>query len=215
MLPEQFHIDQFSSGDATIYLARYADFEPFDYTDLLTESEIERMRAFKHPQRQREFAATRILRHQLFGTAHIHYDQFGAPYIEDEGYISISHCEGAVGIALCSDYKIGLDLEKPRNNIADLAHKFLSEEEKITFDIDSNTELTKIWSSKEALYKLAGRKQIHFKSELLLSKDKDGQWRGTIVNPDKFIYVKLNIFELDEMFITHNSAAIVEKAKYS
>lgn len=215
MLPEGFHIDQFSSGDAQIYLAHYSPFEPFEFTDLLTELEVERMQGFKHPQRRMEFSATRILRHQLFGAAHIHYDEHGAPSIEDEGYISISHCEGAVGLALCPAYKIGLDLEKPRPNIAQLAPKFLSAHEKTVFDIDSSLELTKIWSAKEALYKLAGRKQIHFKTELLLDKDHSGAWLGTIVNPDGYIYVKLNIFEVDNLFITHNCAAIVEEAKNS
>jgi 4'-phosphopantetheinyl transferase EntD len=215
MLPEGFHIAQFSSGDAQVFLARFSPFAPLDFASLLTASELERLNGFKHPQRKMEFAATRILRHQLFGTAHIHYDAHGAPYIENEGSISISHCQGAVGIALCPSYKIGLDLEKPRPNIAQLAPKFLSAHEKSVFDIHSDIELTKIWSAKETLYKLAGRKQIHFKTDLLLDKDADGRWLGTIVNPDHLIYVKLNIFEEADLFITLNCAALVEKAKYS
>ena len=215
MVPEGFYIEIFNSTKSEIYLARYSPFDPFEFTDLLTESEIERMNSFKHPKRQLEFAATRILRHQLFGTSHIHYDQFGAPYIENEGFISISHCEGAVGIAICPEYKIGLDLEKPRPNIRELSSKFLSSDEKNHFDVESAVELTKIWSAKEALYKLAGRKEIHFKTELLLSKTSNGEWLGTIVNPDNLIYVKLNIFEANDLFITYNCAPIVEEAKNS
>ena len=81
-------------------------FSPADYLDQLTEQEKERFFSFTNVNRQREFVATRILRHRLFGFQHIHYDEHGAPYIEDEGFISISHAPSTVGIALSKDFKI-------------------------------------------------------------------------------------------------------------
>jgi hypothetical protein len=72
--------------------------------------------------------------------------------------------------------------------------------------------VTQLWSAKEALYKLAGRKEILFIEELLISKTLDGAIKGTIINPDHELYVKLDIFEFNGMFITINTEA-VERSK--
>ncbi len=215
MLPEDFHIEEHQLGPTRLFLCFFKDFDPGAYTRYLTPTEVERMLAFQHIMRQQEFTATRILRHQIFGFAHIHYDVNGAPYIEDEGFISISHCKNAVGIALNHDFRIGLDLEAPRQNILTLKDKFLSEHEREVFAIDDPNVVTRIWSAKEALYKLAGRKKIHFKTELLLTRDNDDNWSGQIVNPEADIFVKLNIFERNSLIVSINSEPIVEKIRHT
>jgi 4'-phosphopantetheinyl transferase len=201
-------IHNIKSNSTVIHLMDYDDFNPLNQLNYLTDLERERFFQFKHPNRQREFIATRILRHQLFGFQHIDYDPIGAPYIKDEGFISISHSKNLVGIALNADYKIGLDLETPRENILDIHPKFLSEQEAEIFDTTSKSEITKVWSSKEALYKLAGRKKIIFKRELLLGKDDRDNWTGQIVNPDHDLLVKLDIFDHYNTVVTINSQAV-------
>lgn len=186
----------------------YPEYAPIDYLDHLTELEQERFFRFKHVQRRREFVATRILRQRIFGFQHIHYDAVGAPYIEDEGYISISHSPGLVGIALNPDYRVGLDLEFPREKIVAIAPKFISSAEYNIFDTHDYREMTRVWSAKEALYKLAGRKKIIFKEELLLSKDVAGKWFGRIINPSEEILVNLEFHEHQQTLITINSSAI-------
>jgi hypothetical protein len=84
----------------------------------------------------------------------------------------------------------------------------LSEEEKEVFDCNDIKTLTQIWSSKETLYKLAGRKEIIFKTELLLSKDAFDNWKGRIINPTETRFVKLNIFEWKGIVITINADKI-------
>ena len=203
-----FKYSQISSGTTVIHLLEYADFNPLDHVDKLTENEVERLQSFGHERRKMEFVATRLLRHDLFGFEHIHYDIHGAPYIEKEGFISISHSKNMVGIAVNPDYQVGLDLEPHRGNILELAHKFLSENEKIKFDCEDPIVLTKIWSAKEALYKLAGRKKIIFATELILDIDADGNWIGTIDNFDHKLQVNLDIFDEHQTIITINSSAV-------
>ena len=100
----------------------------------MTDIETERFFSFKNINRRREFVATRILRHQLFGFQHMHYDSLGAPYIPNEGFISVSHSKNLIGIAVNEEYKVGLDLESHRKNILDLKAKFLSENELTQFN---------------------------------------------------------------------------------
>lgn len=203
-----FTLEELYIDSSTIHLLHYGDFDPSMELDKLTKEEIKRYDSFKHLKRKREFVATRILRHHLFGFEHIHYDEHGAPFIEKEGYISVSHCKNTVAIALNHDYQIGLDLEIPRSQIDTLAHKFLSENEKRQFRINDKLELTKIWSAKEAMYKLAGRKEIVFARDLLLESKEANYWIGRIKNFDHDRLVKLHIFDHKGTIISINREAI-------
>jgi 4'-phosphopantetheinyl transferase len=204
-----FNQDSIQLKNGIIHLLRFEPFNPMDFIDHLTPEETERFFSFNHLNRQQEFVATRVLRHQLFGFSHIHYNEHGAPYIEDEGFISISHAPGIVGLAICRDFQIGLDIEPLRPKALLLKDKFLSEEEKQLFNTESELEMTKVWSAKEALYKLAGRKQLIFKTDLLLSKLSADLWEGRIINPNAHLKVELNIFVKDEYVITVNDNSIV------
>lgn len=188
-----------------VHLMHYKAFIPSDYLDNLTDQERERYFSFTNINRQCEFVATRILRHRLFGFEHIHYDEHGAPYIENEGYISISHAPGVVGIALCKEFKVGLDLEPKRNKAKKLFPKFLSKNEIAELDVESEDEMTTAWSLKEVLYKLAGRKQIIFKTDLLIEKVAANHWSGTIINPDKKIKVEITTFVRNDLIICISS----------
>ena len=190
-----------------IHLMYFNSYNSSEYMDQLTEPEKERYFTFVHEKRRMEFVATRILRHRLFGYQHIHYDQHGAPYIEDEGFISISHAPGVVGLAISGHFKVGLDLETVRDKAVLVAHKFLSPEEKDQFDSSSALEMTKVWSAKEVLYKLAGRKQILFSEHLLLKKITGELWEGTIINPDRTIRTDLHIFVKNDLVISVNPNA--------
>jgi len=206
----EFKFEELTVHGSQIHLCSYSDFDPSDYIENLTTLEKQRFHSFKHIRRKREFIATRILRNRSVGFQHIHYDIHGAPYLESGVFISISHSKNKVGIAVNKDYKIGLDIESIRPTIKTIMHKFLSEEEQVQFDIKNIVEVCKIWSAKETLYKLAGRKQIQFKSELLLNRTSDNLWKGTIVNSNYSFSVNLKVFEHDQMIITTNTEAIVK-----
>lgn len=183
----------------------FSDFEPLDYLDQLTSNEKERFFAFTNLQRKREFIATRILRHELFGFQHIHYDRVGAPYIEDEGFISISHSKNMVGIAFCKNFKVGLDIENIHPKIENIKHKFLSVDEIEHLNCNSPVELTKVWSGKESLYKISGRKGINFRTDLFLKKKSEEEWEGKIINHNEILTTELNIFELENRIISINT----------
>ena len=204
-----FNIDQFVFEDTVIHFLEYDNFDPVDYLEHLTSDELERYHSFNHIKRQREFVATRILRHQVFGYAHIHYNSVGAPYINGEGYISISHAANFVAIAFNRKFPLGLDVELIRDKALRLRSKFLTEEETSALEIDNPVEMTMCWSAKEALYKLAGRKKIDFRKDLHLAKGMGFSWKGKIMNPGQILFVDLHIFEYKNYIITFNSSSVV------
>ncbi len=202
---EEIHLNQTS-----IFLCKFDNFNIDTYLSYLSKEEQNKLISFKSLSRKKEFIAARILRHRILGFKTILYTSHGAPYIKEKGFISISHCKNWVGIAINKEYSIGLDLEPQRENILSLSHKFLSDNEILKFNTQSKLEVTKIWSAKEALYKLAGRKGIIFKKELLLDKDDNNNWSGKIINPNAILSVKLDIFEYKGIIISINKSKIVE-----
>jgi len=208
---EGFIFKEIVSNNSNIYICSYTDFNPMHYTDHLTKTEKEKLFSFRSSDRKMEFVAARILRNRIFGLKDIHYLPDGSPNIKDERFISISHSKGVAALAVNKIHKIGLDIETPRIKILKLLDKFLSEQEKNNFDISSPKEVTKLWSVKESFYKLADRKKIHFKSELQIVKDREGNWQGKIVNPDHDLLVKINIFELNDLIICINAEEVVKK----
>lgn len=202
-----FQRNEIQLGATCIHTVTYPEFIPDEYLHVLTNGELERYRSFGHLKRQREFIATRALRHELFGNEHIHYSPEGAPYIDKDTFISISHSANVVAIAENHQFPVGLDLELVRLDIQRLMHKFLSEGELTQFDCSDAQTVTSIWSAKETLYKLAGRKQILFSKELHISRKND-QWRGRIINPNHDLLVNLDIFEREGIIYTLNSSRV-------
>jgi 4'-phosphopantetheinyl transferase EntD len=197
----------FNFGPVSVHLMTFPDFEPADFLDKLTDIETERFFSFSNLQRKREFVATRLLRHDIFGHQHIHYDEIGAPYIKDEGFISISHSKNIVGIAICKDFKLGLDIESIQSKIEKIKHKFLSDEERNELDCNSLEVLTMVWTGKESLYKVSGTNGINFRTQLFLTKKENNSWLGRIEMDNLNIRTELNIFEHESRIISINTKA--------
>ena len=122
----EFETHHISCNETEIHLLKYDEFSPTEYLDKLTPEEIARLSSFKSASRKREFVAVRILRDYLLGLEPIHYNAVGAPYIDKEVFISISHSKNTVGFALNKEYSIGLDLEYPQEKILKIQSKFIT-----------------------------------------------------------------------------------------
>lgn len=205
-----FRMNQKEFGETRIHFLHYADFDPAVQLHHLTGQELERYHTFHHLKRRREFVATRILRHAILGFEHIHYNAFGAPYIENAGFISISHAENLIGIAFNAKHAVGLDLERVQEKARRLYPKFMNDHEREDFDLGSDREMTACWSAKETLYKLAGRKKILFKEELHLYKTSEDRWQGKIINPTEVLCTDLHIFGYEEYIVSFNVSPIVQ-----
>jgi 4'-phosphopantetheinyl transferase len=199
-----FRSEKITFNQVDVHLLYYSEFEETEHLHNLLPEELKRLQTFGHPSRRREYIATRVLRSMIFGNVPILYNEWGAPMIEEEGFISISHANNVVGLAYHRWFQVGLDLEPIRDKAKLVRDKFLSPHERNTLKIDDACEMTKTWSGKEALYKLANRKRLIFASELLLDKVGDLAWDGTIISPDNVKYVRLNIAEHEDFVISVN-----------
>jgi phosphopantetheinyl transferase len=203
-----FHTEKLQYGPVEVFLLYYDDFKVEEHLHNLLESEHLRLNELSHPNRKKEYVATRVLRTMHFGNEPILYKKTGAPYIQEEGFISISHAFQVVGMAYCKDFQVGLDLEPIRDKVMRVKHKFLSEKEKMITDTSSVLEMIKVWSGKEALYKLAGRKKIIFAEHLSLLPIDDLLWQGRIQFPNSKKEVVLHIDTKKDFVISINASPI-------
>lgn len=189
--------------EVKVYLLYYDEFSLVDYHHVLNYEEKQRIESFKSTKRKREFLAVRLLKNELFGDNEICYSEIGAPFIANGGFISISHAEKVVGIAV-SKSPIGLDLEPINEKVHRVKHKFLSGSEKQVFNINSTEELIKIWSAKEALYKLSGEKGLIFSDNLILLNQRENHIYAKIKTEKQNKNVTLQVEVIDDFVMSVN-----------
>ena len=136
----------------------------------LKPKSLERVLNMKSEWHQRGFLSVRSLL-ELFGYEDIDlsYDENGKPYLKDGKQISITHSFHFSAIII-SDAIIGIDIEKQRNKISIIAHKFVDYEFNYLDENSSDyiNKLTVIWCVKESLYKLFATPGLSFKQHCLV-----------------------------------------------
>ena len=85
------------------------------------------------------------------------YNQYGAPYLENGPYFSISHCKQGIAVAV-SDLPIGIDIEGLRRVDEALVRKTMNMEEQSQIAMSQNPEVEfiRLWTRKEAYVKMLG-----------------------------------------------------------
>lgn len=109
----------------------------------------------KLEKRKREIIGTRLLL-DVLNLPIPHYAESGKPLVP-QGHISISHGENLVGIAH-ANFSVGLDLQIPTKKLVRASKKFcnLREKKEVEKSNDPMNLLLKIWSTKEAVFKIYG-----------------------------------------------------------
>lgn len=136
--------------------------------DLHDNSELD---IISHPQKRREWLASRIVIKMLAEMADIPYqglwkDEHGKPFlIGRSNFISITHTTDFVAGVIHPHSPVGIDMEKKTEKLTRIAHKFLSDEESLNAG-NSISNLCVLWCSKEALFKLNGRKNLSLKTNI-------------------------------------------------
>lgn len=136
----------------------------------LKSETLERVLGMKSELHQRGFLSVRHLLLEFgYEDVDLFYDENGKPHLKDGKQISITHSFNYSSV-IVSDYLVGIDIEKQRDKISVIAHKFIDYE----FDyLDENVDdyikkLTTIWCVKESLYKLFATPGVSFKKYFLV-----------------------------------------------
>lgn len=121
-----------------------------------------RYETIKNETGKKNFLATREILHSIGYTPDdLFYDEKGRPYLKNGKNISISHSFDMVAVII-GDKKVGIDIEKKRDKIINVAKKFTQWDYRTTsYSFQTVLQkLTMIWSAKEAGFKAHGNSRV-------------------------------------------------------
>jgi len=131
---------------------------------------LERVLGMKSEQHKCGFLSVRCLLAEFgYEDADLFYDENGKPHLKDGKQISITHSFNFSAV-IVSDLIVGIDIEKQRDKISIIAHKFIEYEFEYLNETshDFIKKLTIIWCVKESLYKLFATPGLSFKQHCLV-----------------------------------------------
>ncbi|MCT4699904.1 4'-phosphopantetheinyl transferase family protein [Tenacibaculum haliotis] len=137
----------------------------------LTQSSKDRVNNMKSDLHRRGFLSVRHLLNKFgYTDADLVYDEYGKPHLKDGKFISITHSFTFSGIIISDDKPVGIDIEKQRDKILKIAHKFTPiEAYKSIANHDALvSKLTIVWGAKESLYKIYGKKKLLFLNHIYI-----------------------------------------------
>jgi len=133
----------------------------------LTERSKKRLFSMKSELHQRGFLSVRhLLKEAGYNDFDLFYTENGKPHLKNGKRISITH-SFTFSALIISDTEVGIDIEKNREKIKIIQHKFINFEKGfIHKDDDYIEQLTVIWGAKESLYKIYPFGGLTFKNDI-------------------------------------------------
>ena len=140
------------------------------------------------PSKRKEFLAGRALVKALAEKVGVTYsgirkDEQGKPFLKDQSHeISLSHSSPYVAAQIDPLEAVGIDIEQPKEKLLRIAPRVLSSSE----EDDAGNDVVKhcvYWCAKEAMYKLYGKRGLHFNNQLNLDPfelKRSGELQGYI-----------------------------------
>lgn len=135
-------------------------------TVFLSEKSIERIGNMKSEMHQKGFLSVRhLLKTAGYSDDDLFYSENGKPNLKDGQHISISH-SFIYATIIISNKCVGIDIEKNRDKIKRISHKFVGTESTFLTEKNIIEQLTVLWGAKESLYKIHPKGGLLFKEHL-------------------------------------------------
>ena len=166
----------------------------------LTDNAKQKYKKTKHLQHKKQFLATQqLLKLAGYTSAHLHYKNSGKPYLDTKKHISISHSNAFAVFAIAKN-PIGIDIEKPQEKLKRIATKFINPADCAT-DMPTILQLTKLWTAKEAIYKLVDQKGLSFKQHIVVCKTANQEVKANVSFQDKEYLFKIYYFTIENCIL--------------
>jgi len=185
----------------------------------LTDNSKKRVDGMKSEIHKKGFLSVRHLLANLdYTDDDLFYTNDGKPHLKDGRRISITHSFNFSAIII-SDNSVGIDIEKNRDKIMRIAHKFIGKEKNFTEPemlvyknedapgfIDKDLlkkeiieRLTKIWGAKESLYKIHPADGLSFKKHLIIEQFKINgvNTKGWIIKDNHYKVFKIRFKQIE------------------
>ncbi|MFH6603360.1 4'-phosphopantetheinyl transferase family protein [Maribacter algicola] len=168
----------------------------------LTDNSQRRMLGMKSELHRKGFLSIRhLMAKQGYEDDDMYYDAAGKPHLKDGKHISITHSNHFTGIIVSGDREVGIDIEKQRDKILRIAHKFTPIEEYRTIANNDALvrKLTVVWGCKESLYKIYAQEGLSFLHHINIADFSiaDLKTTGEILYQGKISHYDISFFEFE------------------
>jgi phosphopantetheinyl transferase len=138
----------------------------------------------------------------------IYYNKHRKPFLKNQNrHLSISHSHHRIAVYLNEKQICGVDLQHCTSKILRIKEKFLKQAELDTFNSGNIEELTLLWSIKEALFKVYGKKDIYLKDDITVQsldfKGKSGSATAVFDSKENNLSYKLNVEIIDDYALAY------------
>lgn len=136
---------------------------------VLKESSQDRLDGMKSELHQKAFLSVRhLLKLENYEDHDLYYNSYGKPLLNDGNHISITHSFEFAAIII-SKNEVGIDVEKNREKILKIQHRFVNTDYDSLSDEDMIKQLTVIWGAKESMYKTYPYGGLSFHDHIAIS----------------------------------------------
>lgn len=167
-----------------------------------------------HDSVGKHWLASRALLLQLFDKqkVEVHKDMNNKPslVIDSKPYfIAITHSYDYAAVMISDTHEVGLDLERIDTRIGRVANKFINAEEQTYISKVSPEDLnqfqTIIWSAKETMYKIYGKKELDFKKHMNVEAFQINQKniKGLVLKEEEEHQLELQIDNIDNYVLCY------------
>ena len=168
----------------------------WEITETLEELQVfgEEINSTSHTteKKKKEHLTSRLLLNEISPNTMISYNEFGAPTLNNDKHISISHSKDLVAVII-SEKKVGIDIEEISEKALRLSSKFVSEKNQKTLNKE---KATLIWCLKEAIFKWHQKGEVDFIKDIIIpefSAKEKGQVKAEFNKTDLILnYQKIN-----------------------
>jgi phosphopantetheinyl transferase len=149
-------------------------------------------------KRKKEFLISRLLLNNMSPNSSITYNKFGAPELNNDNCISISHSKRLVAIII-SKQQVGLDIEEISEKALRVSSKFIS----LNNLKDLTAEkATLIWCCKEAVFKWHQKGGVDFITDIKLHPFENME-KGEIRATFRDIQLILNCQKINNHYLVY------------
>ncbi|MGV6845924.1 MAG: 4'-phosphopantetheinyl transferase family protein [Lutibacter sp.] len=136
---------------------------------LLKENSLNRIESMKSLTHKKGFLSIRqLLKQANLSDNDLYYNDLGKPFLNNEKHISITHSFEFSAIII-SDDLVGIDIEKNRDKILKIKHRFIKFDSQLISEKDNSIALyTTIWGAKESLFKIYPFGGLTFKDDIFI-----------------------------------------------
>ena len=198
-----FPVQIINSNELSIYSMEIHANELEIYKNRCTSIELEKAGSIHHPTKALEYLASRALKNSIFPEKEFSFDDTGAPYIQGEGFLSISHNQRYVVLIHSKEFKVGIDIECIREKASLVSARFCSDEESAQFDRNSAQEMSLLWSFKETLYKLSDRVGLDLLKDIKVTRS-ENKILGSVAYVNSIHRFELDYIKQNDNYITFN-----------